>query len=132
MKNNQVMLCRTDPRFQIRVEERADGKKQFVVWFSEKKLGTFTMDEYSNAKYFAERFINNCLRYGYADNEMLKNAEPESLPELFKEIDRREVDYWQHRDEVAQYFDHACNIFANYGIKINDFDKLDKFFAEED
>lgn len=128
------MIYKADARFKIR-EEDHNGQTAFAVWFEDRKLIAFETrpyPDYQNGRAKANAFMINCCIHNYANNKKMQAMTGEHLEELFHEIERREVDYWQHRDEVAQYFDNACNIFANYGIKIDDYDKLDKFFEEEE
>lgn len=128
----------SDKRY--RAEERdKDGKKIIIIWFGTKQIAKFeaaTGDNFDGAYYYmckrADKFTNNCYKFGYADNEKLQAFSQEELERVFSDAEDCERECLSYLRKADEQFSYMKELHDDYGLGFEDYDKMQKFFAEED
>lgn len=128
-----------DNRFQLEDRETRDGTKQIVVWFGLKRIAVFDVpSEKDNWRAFqdtcnnAGNFVDDCVRYGYTDNEKLQGLEKDALLDFFSRLRTYEDEINTHLREAGDFFRIIQSYHENLGLNFEDYDKMQKTFAEED
>lgn len=128
----------SDKRY--RAEERdKDGKKIIIIWFGTKQIAKFeaaTGDNFDGAYYYickrADKFVNDCHYFGYANSEKMQALSQEGLEQVFSDAENYESECLSGLQKAGEYFSYMKELHEKYGVDFDDCDKLDKFFAEED
>lgn len=127
----------SDKRY--RAEERdKDGKKIIIIWFGPKQIAKFeaVTNTGLNRDYYymcerADKFTNNCYKFGYADNEKLQALNQEGLERVFSDAEDCERECLHYLRKADEQFSYMKELHNDYGLGFEDYDKMQKFFAEE-
>ena len=121
-----------------RAEERdKDGKKIIIIWFGPKQIAKFEVAASDGIRHYyymckrADNFVNNCHKFGYADSEKLQTLSQEGLERVFSNAEDYESECLSGLQKAGEFFSYMKELHDDYGLGFEDYDKMQKFFAEE-
>ena len=126
----------SDKRY--RAEERdKDGKKIVIIWFGPKQIAEFEVAASDERGYYyickrADEFVNNCHTHHYADSEKLQALSQGGLEQVFSDAENYESECLSGLQKAGEYFSYMKELHDKYGLDFEDYDKMQKFFAEDD